>query len=101
MNDRSSFENLGKWFNDVRKHSKDAKIIVVGNKSDLTTQQDGQQVSNAEAMEFAETIGAIKFVQCSALIGDGVNELFLDVILGDFLSKKSLIGKVGSIFESN
>jgi GTPase SAR1 family protein len=102
MDDKKSFDNLGKWFNDVRKYAKDPEIIVVGNKSDLTKQQDEQKVSNVEAFEFAQTIGAIKFVQCSALDGTGVTELFSDLIPEYYLSKKrgSFLGKLGSIFES-
>jgi Ras-related protein Rab-6A len=69
-----SFENLARWIHFLQ-NTADPRLIVTGNKTDLSTrtvsQQDGQQ--------FAESVKA-EFVETSALEGRNIDKL-LEVIV--------------------
>ena len=72
-----SFENLDKWILEIKeKSSKDLKLMIIGNKSDL---KDGRQVTNEEAMKKAEDTG-IPLMETSALDSTNVKEAFHDLL---------------------
>lgn len=73
VDDRDSYEKLQRWIDDL---SRDTKImpplIIVGNKIDLV---DRRKVTSDEAERFAESAGAT-FLECSAKLKEGIEELF-------------------------
>jgi len=86
----SSFENVKtKWVPEIQHHAPSVPIVLVGTKSDLRKdeataqqlkgrQQEMVQVEPAERM--AKEIGAVKFLECSALTQEGLKQVFDDAI---------------------
>merc|ERR1711974_87113 len=84
-----SFENIkSKWIAEISHYNPDTKYLVVGMKSDLredaaTIQKLEEQgrdfLSQSDGWELSETIGAIGYVECSALniaVGNVLEEIF-------------------------
>jgi Rho family protein len=70
-----------KWSNEVARYCPNAPIILVGLKKDLRNSSDEKSnakkyVQTAQAEEVARAIGAKKFLECSALTGEGVDDVF-------------------------
>ncbi|KNC54569.1 Ras-like protein Rab-14 [Thecamonas trahens ATCC 50062] len=72
---RSTFVHLASWLTDARNLTNPNTVIVlIGNKSDLSTQRD---VTYEEAAKFAEE-NDLLFLETSARTGDGVQDAFFD-----------------------
>jgi small GTP-binding protein len=70
---RSSFEHVGFWLDQARKHAPPGiPIVIVGNKSDLEEQRE---VTHEEGQQAARGLGA-GYAECSALLGQGIDESF-------------------------
>lgn len=69
--DRSSFDELGYFYNNLKEESPNSKIFVVGNKSDLPN----HQISDEEGSNYAKSIEA-NFIITSAKSGNGIDDLF-------------------------
>lgn len=78
INDKESLENARtKWAEEVYRYCPQAPIILVGLKSDLKKDEDPRNiVSREEAQRIADVIGAKKYMECSALSGEGVDDVF-------------------------
>ena len=75
INDKNSFYNITKtWINELAKYS-DKPFMIVGNKSDLRTDED-DCVSQEEALELAANLGASAYAECSAKTREGLEDLF-------------------------
>ena len=75
ITNKNSFDEIRNfWINDVKEYFLNNKgiIALVGNKSDLF---EIEEVSEKEAKEFANEIGAI-LTTTSAKISNGIDELF-------------------------
>merc|ERR1712130_739886 len=82
---RDSFENVTElWQKDYAKEAKDAKVVLVGLKQDLVedatelkklSEKNQEPVTEEEMANVAKKVGASSHLRCSALTGDGVNEL--------------------------
>ncbi len=73
LTNRSSFEGVEKWMEDVITYGpKDCIIILVGNKSDL---DDDRQVSYTEAYNLAKKNGTV-YIEVSAKTGYNVINVF-------------------------
>jgi len=70
---RESFENLPKWFSIMKKHAKQAKIMLVGTKSDLKYQRI---VSYDEARDWALS-HKMSYLEVSSKGGSNVEEAFV------------------------
>ncbi|KAI8613395.1 P-loop containing nucleoside triphosphate hydrolase protein [Chytriomyces sp. MP71] len=80
-----SYENVTlRWFQEVRYHCPNAPIILVALKTDLRSDSETVAklgrlrqfpISTQEGLHLASQIGA-QYVECSALTGHGVNEVF-------------------------
>ena len=74
---KTSFENIDKWMAEIKdKSSKDMKLMIVGNKTDL---KDERQVKTEEALAKAKELEA-PIMEASALDGSNVKEAFYDLL---------------------
>ena len=74
---KTSFENIDKWMAEIKdKSSKDMKLMIVGNKTDL---KDERQVTTEEALVKAKDLEA-PIMEASALDGSNVKEAFYDLL---------------------
>ena len=72
MTSRKTFENLSKWFADIKEICPHAPFVLVGNKYDLPM----HAVTTEEIIAKVEEFGAAGFVLTSAKTGEGVLEAF-------------------------
>ena len=82
---RPSFENTLTWVKEAKQESPDQVFVLVGNKNDL---EDMREVSTEEGRARAEDMGAIDYIETSALTGENVAEAFRK-IGKELISKKS------------
>ena len=93
-----SFENIDKWMLEIKeKSSKDLKLMIIGNKSDL---KDGRQVTNEEAMRKAQDTG-IALMETSALDSTNVKEAFYDLLKEMYKEISAKIAKVEESLSDN
>ncbi len=72
------------WYPEVRSHFPDIPVMLLGTKLDL--REDGEQAEGQELLTMAEGLrlqsslcdGAIKYMECSAVMGLGVRSVFLE-----------------------
>jgi small GTP-binding protein len=78
-----------KWYPEVKEHADGTPIILVGTKLDLrekesavaTLKESGQEpVTPSQGSAVAKQIGAVKYLECSALTQDGLSEVFEEAI---------------------
>ena len=75
--DQTTFDNIDKWMLEIKdKTSKDIKLMIIGNKIDLT---DEREVKNEDALKKADTLG-IPLMETSALDATNVKEAFNDLL---------------------
>ena len=73
LTNRKTFLNLDKWITRARNFApKDARIVIVGNKSDETM---SREVTSKEALAFSQRNG-ISYLETSAKTGRGVKNVF-------------------------
>ena len=74
---KTSFENIDKWMVEIKdKASKDMKLMIIGNKTDL---KDSRQVETNEALQKAKDLEA-PLMETSAKDGSNVREAFYDLL---------------------
>ena len=74
ITDRDSFNNVGSWLNEVRKHAgPNVTRLLVGNKCDL---EADRKVTFAEGKEFADSQG-MGFMETSAKARINIDEAFM------------------------
>lgn len=86
----ASFENVrAKWFPEVSHHCPNTPIILVGTKLDLREDHDTVMrlqerrlapISAMQGAAMAKEIGAVKYLECSALTQKGLKQVFDDAI---------------------
>jgi Ras-related protein Rab-1A len=80
---RESFDSVTQWFEEVEKAAaKEVCKMLIGNKSDLA---QTRAVSFSEGSDLARSLG-IPFLETSAKLGQGVDQLFLS--MGRFVLEK-------------
>jgi len=87
---RSSFVNVkDKWWPELKHHSPGAPMILVGTKLDLRSDPNTVQklreknqtpVTAEEGLDMAHNIGAVKYLECSALTQKGLKTVFDEAI---------------------
>merc|ERR1719191_1265288 len=87
---QASFENVKtKWVPEIQHHAPGVPILLVGTKSDLRkddqtkqtiTARGGQIITEVDAEGMAKDVGAIKYLECSALTQEGLKQVFDDAI---------------------
>lgn len=75
---RPTFNHVQDWLNDLRQIAEpDIVVVLVGNKSDLTTgDENKREVTKEEAEEWAKNNGVLEYVETSAKSGEGVEMAF-------------------------
>jgi len=86
----ASFENVrGKWFPEVKHHCPSTPVILVGTKTDLRDDMETigklkekklSPCSEQQGMALAKEIGAVKYLECSALTQTGLKNVFDETI---------------------
>jgi len=80
---------ISKWYPEVKEHADGTPIILVGTKLDLrekesavaTLRESGQEpVTPAQGKSAATQIGAVKYLECSALTQENLSEVFEEAI---------------------
>jgi small GTP-binding protein len=83
---RTSMQNVPyKWIPELRQYCPDTPIVLVGTKADLRNDpvtldqlkaQGQTPVSGEEGLELAQSIGAVNYVECSAITGENLKMVF-------------------------
>jgi len=86
----TSYENVrSKWYPEVRHHCPDKPIILVGTKLDLRDDSKTLEklrerkmapISYSQGVAMAKEIGAVKYIECSALSLKGLKSVFDEAI---------------------
>lgn len=106
----SSFDNVkSKWYPEISHHCPDAKTMLVGTKIDLREDQETRENLKGEKLPtpemgqaLAQQIGAVAYLECSALTQEGLRRVFEEAIRavigrGDAKDDKSVKKKRGCI----
>jgi Ras-related protein Rab-11A len=94
---KTSFENIDKWLSEIKeKSSKDMKLMIVGNKTDL---KEERKVETNVALEKAKTL-EVPIMEASALDGNNVKEAFHDLLKEMYKEIKQKIDIVESKAEA-
>lgn len=89
VDNKDSLENVGtKWVEEIAEHCRGVKIVLCALKCDLreehekeddeTGQPAKQIITYNEGLEVARKIGALRYLECSAMRNRGVNEAFTE-----------------------
>jgi Ras-related protein Rab-2A len=78
---KQTFQHVMDWLNDLRQIAEpDIVVILVGNKADLTHQEDNKrEVTREEAEDWARRNGVMEYVETSAKSGENVEKAFMRV----------------------
>lgn len=84
---RQSFESIKtKWFPETQAHCAGVPIILVGTKIDVFDVkrfprcETDREVSFKEAVDLAAEIGALKYLECSALFREGTSQILEEIV---------------------
>ena len=92
----TSFDNVkSKWYPEISHHCPDAKTMLVGTKIDLREDQETRESLKGEKLptpemgnSLAQQIGAVAYLECSALTQEGLRRVFEEAI-------RAVIGRDG------
>jgi len=86
----SSFENVrAKWYPEVSHHCPNTPIVLTGTKLDLRDDAETIEklaakkqapISYEQGMQMAKEVGAVKYMECSALTQKGLKAVFDEAI---------------------
>jgi len=87
----SSYENITtKWIHEIKQFCPNAPFMLVGSKTDMRDTFQGEVITSAKGKELARQIGAIGYVECSAMTHDGLDNVFNKTL--ETLSEKKVKG---------
>jgi GTPase SAR1 family protein len=72
VTNKESYENIGRWVEEIKSLCRDAQYILVGCDND----DPARSVTYEEGAQLAKEIGAAAFFECSVATGAGVKEIF-------------------------
>uniref|UniRef100_A0A5F9C1T1 small monomeric GTPase n=1 Tax=Oryctolagus cuniculus TaxID=9986 RepID=A0A5F9C1T1_RABIT len=91
----ASFESVcAKWYPEVRHHCPHTSIILVGTKLDLRDDKDKIEklkeqkltpITYPQGLAMAKEIGAVKYLECSALTQRGLKTVLEEAVMGAVL----------------
>ncbi|XP_059943828.1 rho-related GTP-binding protein RhoG-like isoform X2 [Mesoplodon densirostris] len=86
----SSYANVRhKWYPEVSHHCPNVPVLLVGTKRDLRSdietvkklkEQSLVPTTPQQGTSLAKQVGAVKYLECSALMQDGVHEVFSEAV---------------------
>jgi small GTP-binding protein len=75
--DRASYDNIkNKWVAEIKQHVKNPTVLLVGTKADLRESEPESALSLEDGVAMAQQIGAIDYIECSAIKCQGVKDVF-------------------------
>jgi len=77
VTNKTSYENLENWFNEIKKASPDISSILVGNKIDLKNERE---VSTEDGEKIAKKLN-LSYIETSAKTGENINDTFRTLAL--------------------
>ena len=80
---QSSYENIiRKWYPEVTLHCPNVPIILVGTKLDLRDNERTHSsfITTEEGIKLSKDIGAVRYMECSPLLNQGVTEVIEAVV---------------------
>ena len=96
---KSSYDNVkSKWVPEIKHHVPDAPLMVVGTKMDLRHDETivakvGSVLQESDGHALATELGAVKYVECSALTQEGLKAVFDEAIRASLAPKKTATKK--------
>jgi len=90
VTNKDSFNNVkSQWIPEIRHHCPNVPFILVGTKSDLRkNNKKDEMISEEEGVAMAKDIGAVIYLECSAITQAGLHAVF-DKAIRTALSKES------------
>jgi cell division control protein 42 len=85
-------ENIrDKWYPELRRYSPGVPFVLVGTQVDRRPNNPNkdQFIQLNEGLKLAKDLGAVGYVECSALTREGLREVFVNAILAALDPKKS------------
>ena len=80
VDSKASMQNVRcKWVPEITRYCPTTPFILVALKIDLRG-DNKETIPRSEGVALAKSIGAAKYIECSALTGEGVNDVFDQVI---------------------
>ena len=103
MTQPRSFENVKKpWLPELKYHSRDVPIVLVGTKIDLRedektlkelTKYNESVITTEMGAQLAKEIGAERYTECSALTNEGMKETFSKILIVGANYSAKLLGQ--------
>jgi len=89
VSNKDSFNNVkSKWIPEIRHHCPGIPFILVGTKSDLRkNNKTDEMISEEEGVAMAKDVGAVIYLECSAITQEGLHAVF-EKAIRTALSKK-------------
>jgi small GTP-binding protein len=76
VGDRTSYDNVkNKWVVEIKQHVKDAAFLLIATKADLRGTADSP-LSPEDGKALAQQIGALGYMECSAIKCEGIKDVF-------------------------
>ena len=88
LSSQDSFKNVHtRWFSEVSQYEPEVPIVLAGTKLDLCRSQsvdgggcgDFKPVTTEQGVDMCRCIGAVKYIECSAVTGVGLKKVFDEV----------------------
>ncbi|KAJ8037341.1 Ras-related C3 botulinum toxin substrate 1 [Holothuria leucospilota] len=86
----ASYENVrAKWIPEVKHHCPSSPVILIGTKLDLRDDRETieklkarhlQPITTAQGLQMQKEVGAIKYLECSALTQKGLKNVFDEAV---------------------
>lgn len=87
VDDPGSLKSVeGNWVPELRRYLPKTPLVLVGTRADRRDDETSYktdskpQVSYKQAMAVSSQVGAVSYVECSALTGDGIQDLIKDIV---------------------
>eukprot|EP01116_Phalansterium_solitarium_P009041 TRINITY_DN23041_c0_g1_i1.p1 TRINITY_DN23041_c0_g1~~TRINITY_DN23041_c0_g1_i1.p1 ORF type:complete len:845 (-),score=245.55 TRINITY_DN23041_c0_g1_i1:154-2688(-) len=77
---QESFDNVGKWVHEIERQASGAALLLVGCKRDLRVESETfkqqKHISTRSGQAKSKSLGAVGYLECSALHREGIKEIF-------------------------
>lgn len=88
-----TFEEINTYFNDIRKHSGNIPIILIGNKRDLK-EQIGETLNRSKIIDKVNRFNLLEYIETSALKNINVEEVFRQLTVVALLDLRPRMGEI-------